>query len=62
LRNRQAAAILARGAPTTIGTYDAIGTIRIVESVDGTRGVLLFTAAESSLPDGMRAVPLSCVP
>ncbi len=51
-----------RGAPTTIGTYDAIGTIRIVESVDGTRGVLLFTAAESSLPDGMRAVPLSCVP
>ena len=51
-----------RGAPTTIGTYDTIGTIRIVESVDGTRGVLLFMAAEPSLPDGMRAVPLFCVP
>lgn len=50
-----------RGAPTSIGTYDALGTIRIVVSADGTRAVMLFTATGDNVPDGMRAVPLSCV-
>jgi hypothetical protein len=50
-----------RGGPTNIGTYDALGTIRPVVSADGTRAVLLFTAEEPNVPDGMRAVPLSCV-
>jgi hypothetical protein len=50
-----------RGAPTSIGTYDSLGTIRIVVSADGTRGVLLFSAEGENVPDGMRAVPLVCV-
>jgi len=33
-----------------------------VVSADGTRAVLLFTAEEPKAPDGMRAVPLECVP
>ena len=49
-----------RGAPTSIGTYDSLGTIRIVVSADGTRAVLLFTAEAENVPDGMRAVPLVC--
>jgi hypothetical protein len=50
-----------RGAPTNIGTYDALGTIRPVVSADGARAVLLFTAEEPNVTDGMRAVPLVCV-
>jgi hypothetical protein len=50
-----------RGAPTNIGTYDALGTIRPVVSADGTRAVLLFTGEEPNTTDGMRAVPLFCV-
>jgi hypothetical protein len=51
-----------RGAPTSIGTYDSLGTIRIAVSADGIRGVLLFSAAGANVPDGMRAVPLACAP
>ncbi len=51
-----------RGAPTNIGTYDSLGTIRPVVSADGGRAVLLFTAEEPNVTDGMRAVPLFCVP
>jgi hypothetical protein len=51
-----------RGAPTDIGIYDALGTVRTVVSPDGTRAVLLFTGQNGSEPDGMRAVPLTCVP
>ncbi len=50
-----------RGAPTNVGTYDSLGTIRPVVSADGARAVLLFTGEEESVPDGMRAVPLFCV-
>jgi len=51
-----------RGAPTNIGTYDSLGTIRPVVSADGATAVLLFTAEEPNVTDGMRAVPLFCVP
>jgi hypothetical protein len=50
-----------RGGPTDIGIYDALGTIRPVVSPDGTRAVLLFSGEEADAPDGMRAVPLTCV-
>jgi len=51
-----------RGTLTSIGTYDSLGTIRIVVSADGTRGVLLFSAEAEveNVTDGMRAVPLVC--
>jgi hypothetical protein len=51
-----------RGAPTDIGIYEALGTIRPVLSADGTKAVLLFSGEQGNEPDGMRAVPLNCVP
>ena len=55
-----------RGTPTNIGTYGSLGVIRAVVSADGEKAVLLFTAEEEnvtpSVTDGMRAVPLTCVP
>jgi hypothetical protein len=55
-----------RGAPTDIGTYGSLGVIRAVVSADGEKAVLLFTGEEEnvtpSVTDGMRAVPLTCLP